>query len=120
MEGELRVTVVATGLGAQARTHQVRSAIQQAQHPMRQQAGVAAVGATAPTQAGGVSYSGASGQSPYTPFDSRPAAGVVRKTVRPAPAAPGAPQPPAQPQQNSGNGGLEYLDIPAFLRRQAD
>jgi len=108
LEGELRVTVVATGLGQQ------------------QQAGLRAVPQQVQTRAvagGGSPYSQhGGGNAGATPASSRPAApvqspyanydkpAVVRKSAR-------------------GSGGtgpatdghdVEYLDIPAFLRRQAD
>lgn len=106
LEGELRVTVVATGLGQQ------------------QQAGLRAVPqqVQARTVAGGSPYSqhggngGAAGsarpsapmQSPYANYD-KPA--VVRKSARGGAQGTG----PATDGHD-----VEYLDIPAFLRRQAD
>ena len=104
LEGELRVTVVATGLElperAQLRT--VPSGVQ----------GVRArpVPGATPGAVGGSSGPGV--HSPYGPggrYEARPS--IERKTVR------GAPRDtsPVSAAQD-----VDYLDIPAFLRRQAD
>lgn len=110
LEGELRVTVVATGLGQQqARaTQQVPRAIPQAQ---RMGGNVAAAGGSrggAAASTGGPATGGLAGSSPYDDYQ-KPS--VVRKTVR------GNAQ---APEQSGGNQDVRYLDIPAFLRRQAD
>ncbi len=97
LEGELRVTVVATGLGQHSQAHQLRS-VQQA---VQQRSAVG--GGSAYGQGGGNTQ----GQSPYASYD-KPT--VIRKNPRGAQGT------------GAGNGGhdVEYLDIPAFLRRQAD
>ncbi len=115
LEGELRVTVVATGLGQEQKA-QLRT-VQQAV-----QSRVAASGGGA--QYGGAQYgagasagaaSGASAGSPYANYE-KPT--VIRKTARGN--AQGAGH--GSQGQSAGNNGhdVEYLDIPAFLRRQAD
>ena len=140
LEGELRVTVVATGLQQpdRAQLRSVPSAVQQ-----RAVGGGGAVyggGQTgAPTgyagSAGGVP---ASGRSRYDSVDK---SGLTRKSARGTVHAPtggvaggqgGAPgggngQGRGQGRGQSGGGhgsaggqDVEYLDIPAFLRRQAD
>ncbi len=96
LEGELRVTVVATGLGQQAQQTQLRS-VQQSVSKR------AAVGGGSPS----------SSPSPYAQhtqqYGDKPT--VIRKTARGA----------AQPSSPASSGhDVEYLDIPAFLRRQAD
>ncbi len=140
LDGELRVTVVATGL-AQPQQQQrlnVRHVAQaQSQFGQRRaQGGMAAVGgapgyapaqsAPQPGYAPRPVASGGNGHAPrYTqpsvahPVETAPgnvqqqqydnaAAGPVRKTMQ------GRGQPAGQ------SGDSEYLDIPAFLRRQAD
>jgi len=135
LEGELRVTVVATGLGQQQvgvginrgkatgtngmNMHLVGGAQQQA-NPRVAAAGGAPT-AQAPAAGRPSAQGSAIGGSPYTPYQqqpqqpqSRPAAPVNR-----APAAPAAPA--GGNGQTYGNGrDEEMLDIPAFLRRQAD
>jgi cell division protein FtsZ len=130
LEGELRVTVVATGLGhPQQQQSQLRAVQHSVQHSVQQprvaaaggglqygSAGNAAAqygsnnGATA--QYGGSTAGGAphynSAGSQYANYD-KPT--VIRKTARGVASGTG----PA----NSGHD-VEYLDIPAFLRRQAD
>ncbi len=110
LEGELRVTVVATGLGHQAQqSHQQLRSVQQSVQQQR-----AAAGGGSPYSQGG--HAGMGGhshntgnvQSPYANYD-KPT--VIRKTARGA----------AQGTGPANNGhDVEYLDIPAFLRRQAD
>jgi len=127
LEGELHVTVVATGLGQQ----------QQSTRVMRQ---VGAADRTRATGTGGPAYGGGQGTStggrPYTPGtpasygagsggmsaggNAGAGAGanydkpqVVRKTVQGTAASSGIPA-------SAGSGDHDYLDIPAFLRRQAD
>jgi len=117
LEGELRVTVVATGLGQEQKA-QLRS-VQQAV-----QGRVAAVGGGAQYsgaqqygsgQHGGMNAGGsgtATGSSPYANYE-KPT--VIRKTAR------GNAQSGGQGKSAGNNGhDVEYLDIPAFLRRQAD
>jgi len=105
LEGELRVTVVATGLGHQQQAQQLRS-VQQAVQQTRAVAG----GGSPYSQHGGGNgaQSGTRSASPYQDYD-KPT--VIRKSARGVSQGTGA-----------GNGGhdVEYLDIPAFLRRQAD
>jgi len=96
LEGELRVTVVATGLGHPERA-QLRSV--QQQHMSRAAGAGGGTGGSARSAAGG---------SPYSQYD-KPS--VTRKTAR------GVAQAPAPA---SAGHDVEYLDIPAFLRRQAD
>ena len=114
LEGELHVTVVATGLGQQA-----KSQIQRVKPAMR------ATGTTGGAQAysGGSATTTATGGSPYSQGGygqqrssganyERPA--VVRKTTT------GTASNSGIPQGQGGEEQIEYLDIPAFLRRQAD
>ncbi len=115
LEGELHVTVVATGLGQQ----------QQANRVMRQ---IGAADRTRATGTNGPSYSSAgtsTGGRPYTPatpasYGAASGSGaqyekpqVVRKTAQGSAASSGIPT-------SAGSGDHDYLDIPAFLRRQAD
>ncbi|MFK7994171.1 MAG: cell division protein FtsZ [Granulosicoccus sp.] len=106
LEGELRVTVVATGLGQQQQAQQLRS-VQRS-----------VVNGT-PTYATGGGNGGngglnqgrqVRGNTP-SPYDNYEKPTVVRKTAHGASQGTG----PA----NAGHD-VEYLDIPAFLRRQAD
>jgi len=135
LEGELRVTVVATGLGHQQQQSQLRAVQQQPrvaaagggglQYSQAGGNGTAAQygsnnGANAQygsnnganAQYGGSNAGGAphynSAASQYANYD-KPT--VIRKTARGVASGTG----PA----NSGHD-AEYLDIPAFLRRQAD
>ncbi len=94
LEGELRVTVVATGLGQQQQQGQLR-AVQQS---------------VSKRVAGGGSGMSTASASPYANYDKEKPT-VIRKTAR------GAAQ--SSPPSSSGHD-VEYLDIPAFLRRQAD
>jgi len=107
LEGELRVTVVATGLGHQQQAQQLRS-VQQAVQQTRAVAG----GGSPYSQHGSGNASGAQPgtrtASPYQDYD-KPT--VIRKSARGVSQGTGA--------GNSGHD-VEYLDIPAFLRRQAD
>ncbi len=93
LEGELRVTVVATGLG-QPQQSQLRS-VQQT--------------TTKRVANGGGSRS--TSVSPYENYGSEKPT-VIRKTAR------GAAQQNPSPAPSGHD--VEYLDIPAFLRRQAD
>ncbi|MFT6301931.1 MAG: cell division protein FtsZ [Granulosicoccus sp.] len=108
LEGELRVTVVATGLG-----HQQQAGLRAVPQQVQTRA-VAAGGASPYGQRGGNgSATGSSRpttpvQSPYANYD-KPA--VVRKSARGGAQGTG----PATDGHD-----VEYLDIPAFLRRQAD
>ena len=119
LEGELHVTVVATGLGQQAQTSRVG---------MRAVAG--AGGAQRATGTGGpaVYSSGTSntGKAPYAPatppnyggasgasYQQKPV-GVERKSAAGTARNSGIPTSPEAGEQQ------DYLDIPAFLRRQAD
>lgn len=116
LEGELHVTVVATGLGQQTQTSRIN---------MR------AVTADKATGTGGPRvYSGASsntGKAPYAPatppnygnaqsaagYQQQKPVGVERKSAAGTARNSGIPASP-------GTGEQDYLDIPAFLRRQAD
>jgi len=106
LEGELRVTVVATGLGQQQQAQQLRSV----------QRSVVNGAPTYPT-AGGNNGNGGQNQGRQvrantpSPYDNYEKPTVVRKTAHGASQGTG----PA----NAGHD-VEYLDIPAFLRRQAD
>ena len=112
LEGELRVTVVATGLGQEQKA-QLRT-VQQAVQSRVAAAGGAQYGAQ---QYGGGSTAGAGGpaQAAPSPYGNYEKPTVIRKTAR------GNSQGVSQ-GKSAGNGGqdVEYLDIPAFLRRQAD
>ena len=111
LEGELRVTVVATGLGQQQQAQQLRSVQQRS-----------VVNGT-PTYATGGAQGGRGGSNgglnqgrqvrgnTPSPYDNYEKPTVVRKTAHGASQGTG----PA----NVGHD-VEYLDIPAFLRRQAD
>jgi len=111
LEGELRVTVVATGLGQQ-QAHQLRSV----QTAVQTRAVAAGAGGGSPyAQATSRGESGGSpsrpvapAQSPYANYDK---ARVVRKSATGGAHGTGA--------ATDGHD-VEYLDIPAFLRRQAD
>ena len=94
LEGELRVTVVATGLG-QPQQSQLRS-VQQT---------------TTKRVANGGGGSRSTSVSPYENYGSEKPT-VIRKTAR------GAAQQNPSPAPSGHD--VEYLDIPAFLRRQAD
>lgn len=106
LEGELRVTVVATGLGhqAQAQATQTLRSVQQNQGVQKR-----AVGSAYAQHGGSNTHQGGTNvQSPYANYD-KPT--VIRKTAR-----------NGSQGTSPANGGhdVEYLDIPAFLRRQAD
>jgi len=121
LEGELRVTVVATGLNQpEQRQQQLRSVA--AQKAPRVVSGGG--GSFSSQPAGGSQYGQGGGSrgeqggtgmggggSRYDNAYEKPA--VVRKSVR------GNAQPPSR-QGGGGGQDVEYLDIPAFLRRQAD
>ncbi len=129
LEGELRVTVVATGLGAPARPN-IR--------PVPQQHNQYGQPARPAAPVGGSPYGqGAPAQSPYGAQAERPA--IRRKTASSAMPAVPAQQPVGSQGQAHGaalataplanhvpastpaqSNDMEYLDIPAFLRRQAD
>ena len=100
LEGELRVTVVATGLGQNQQQGQLRAVQQSASKR------VAGGGGASTTPAG--SPYGAASASPY---DNNHKPTVIRKTAR------GSTQSSGQAPSSQD---VEYLDIPAFLRRQAD
>ncbi|MBX2836172.1 MAG: cell division protein FtsZ [Gammaproteobacteria bacterium] len=110
LEGELRVTVVATGLGQQqqARAASVRSIPQAQSMGARVAAAGGRAGGATPPMTGGSAGNAGMGTSPYDDYQ-KPS--VVRKTARGS----------AQPAEQTGGGqDVKYLDIPAFLRRQAD
>ena len=130
LEGELHVTVVATGLGQQAQTKAIRGVrAQPAGGPMQVTGTSGARQGYAPApSAGQQSYGGkptSGGGRPYTPaqphaYDTGNSAGpnydkpqVVRKKAQSSAASSGIPA-------SGGSGEHDYLDIPAFLRRQAD
>ncbi len=108
LEGELRVTVVATGLGQHQQAHQLRSV----QTAVQSRAVAASGGSPYSQHTGRADTSGARptapAASPYANYD-KPS--VVRKSARGS----------AQGTGPTTDGhDVEYLDIPAFLRRQAD
>ncbi len=106
LEGELRVTVVATGLGQQQQTQQLRSVQRNTVN-----------GAPSYSTGGGNGSTGGMNQGRQvrsntpSPYDNYEKPTVVRKTAHGSSAAVGLSQ--------AGHD-VEYLDIPAFLRRQAD
>lgn len=105
LEGELRVTVVATGLGNQ----QQQKAAQHVRSVQR-----AAVGGSAAaysTEGAQPGNTGSRLRGTPSPYDNYEKSAVVRKTAHGAAQGAG----PA----TSGHD-VDYLDIPAFLRRQAD
>ena len=106
LEGELRVTVVATGLG-QPEKAQLRSV----QHAARGRVVGGSHGGygSAGGHATGGSASGSMAASRYSQYDGAAKPAVVRKRAQGAAPAPSA-----------ARDDVEYLDIPAFLRRQAD
>ncbi len=110
LEGELRVTVVATGLGQ----NQVKSNIRMVANGsggMRSSAGGSpGSSATASGSAGSRYGSYGSGTSAKAAYESAKPS-VVRKTAH------GSATPAGSSRDGSEH---EYLDIPAFLRRQAD
>ena len=109
LEGELRVTVVATGLGHQQQAQQLRSVQQTVQQrPIAGGSGSSYTSHNGLTTGGMGTGSQSGAQSPYANYE-KPT--VIRKTARGASQGTG----PA----NNGHD-VEYLDIPAFLRRQAD
>ncbi len=132
LDGELRVTVVATGLGQQ----QVGVGINrgkatgtngmhivggnQAQTAAR--AGAAAPGvnrAPSPLASGRPNTAPAGqpiGGSPYTQYE----APTARPRAPAGGANPGAAPAGGNPSTGGNNGDMDLLDIPAFLRRQAD
>ena len=116
LEGELHVTVVATGLGQQAQTGRVAVQRAAAASGVRQQQA---------TGTGGSGYivGANSGKTPYVAkppsydnagagYQQKPV-GVERKTAAGTARNSGIPA-------GSGGDQQDYLDIPAFLRRQAD
>ena len=110
LEGELRVTVVATGLG-QPEKAQLRS-VQHAARGRVVGGSHGGYGSSSGHAAGG-SVGGSVGGSPatsrYSQYDGAARPAVVRKRAQGAASAPSA-----------ARDDVEYLDIPAFLRRQAD
>jgi len=114
LEGELHVTVVATGLGQQT---------QVARNTIRAVAGQRATGTVGPAAySGGTTNSGKTPYAPATPpnyggsnagYQQKPV-GVERKSVA------GTARNSGIPASSSAGDQQDYLDIPAFLRRQAD
>lgn len=107
LEGELRVTVVATGLGQQQQSQQLRTVQRNvANGAPTYVTGGGSAGSTTGANQGRQVRAG----SP-SPYDNYEKPSVVRKTAHGSSigAAPAS----------SGHD-VEYLDIPAFLRRQAD
>ena len=119
LEGELRVTVVATGLGQEQKA-QLRT-VQQAVQSRVAAAGGAQYGAQ---QYGGGSAAGAGGpaQAAPSPYGNYEKPTVIRKTARGNSQGVSQGSGHAGQGKSAGNSGhdVEYLDIPAFLRRQAD
>ncbi len=107
LEGELRVTVVATGLGQQQQAQQLRSVQRSVVNGTPT---YAAGGGNGGQQTGMNQGRQVRGNTP-SPYDNYEKPTVVRKTAHGAAQGTG----PA----NAGHD-VEYLDIPAFLRRQAD
>jgi len=121
LEGELHVTVVATGLGQQ--TSSVRKTMRPVAENVNRATGT--TGGPAYQQPSGTYNSG--NKAPYAPAAATPPnygggqsgssyqkpVGVERKTVAGTARNSGIPA-------SSGTGDQDYLDIPAFLRRQAD
>lgn len=113
LEGELRVTVVATGLGQQQQTQQLRSVQRNTVN------GDSSYSRDGGNQATGGGYGSKGGMNQGrqvrsntpSPYDNYEKPTVVRKTAHGASAGAGLSQ--------AGHD-VEYLDIPAFLRRQAD
>jgi cell division protein FtsZ len=102
MSDEIRITVVATGLG-QAQQQEVRVA----------NGGTAkAVSRSAP----GKNSTDYSQLELPTVLRNRAEERTARAAPSPAPAA----EAPAQALQKTGTDDMDFLDIPAFLRRQAD
>ena len=108
MEKELRVTLVATGLDQQSDSRQPAANVTPIQR----------------NNQGGVDY--AVYERPAVNRQSAPVAGSTKEAPPLQPAEPSqtpsaataASKPAAKPAP--ANGSLDYLDIPAFLRRQAD
>ncbi|WP_406665948.1 cell division protein FtsZ [Gallaecimonas sp. GXIMD1310] len=96
MDEDIRVTVVATGIGGGERKPEI-TLVQQNPEPPRQPV----------AQPSGDGTHGR--PMPVAKGQSQPAQAELRKQDEPAPA----------PKRNS-QADLDYLDIPAFLRRQAD
>lgn len=129
LEGELRVTVVATGLNQpeRAQLRSVSSAVQQ-----RAAAGGGVVYGGGHTSAP-TGYAGSAAGAPTTGgsrYDNLDKPTVIRKSARGSAQAPvgghggtgggAASGAPGGRQGNDRGQDVEYLDIPAFLRRQAD
>ncbi len=108
LEGELRVTVVATGLGQQQQAQQLRSV----QRSVVNGTPTYATGGNGGNSGqGGLNQGRQVRSNTPSPYDNYEKPTVVRKTAHGAAQGTG----PA----NAGHD-VEYLDIPAFLRRQAD
>jgi cell division protein FtsZ len=119
LEGELRVTVVATGLGQQAKSH-IRQIPNRATGTTGGAAGYANAGGAQYGQSGASQY-GQAGASQYGQYSGAASSqssyqkpSVVRKTTQ------GSATNSGIPATGSSEDRMEYLDIPAFLRRQAD
>ncbi len=106
LEGELRVTVVATGLGQQQQTQQLRSVQRNTANGAPGYANGGGNGASA-----GMNQGRQVRSNTPSPYDNYEKPTVVRKTAHGSSAGAGLSQ--------AGHD-VEYLDIPAFLRRQAD
>jgi len=130
LEGELHVTVVATGLGQQQQTQAIRGVRERSNAGTMQATGTGGARQSyAPAgqqQAYGQGGASSAGGRPYTPApphsygNGGTTAGpnyekpqVVRKTAQGSAASSGIPS-------AGGSSEHDYLDIPAFLRRQAD
>jgi len=107
LEGELRVTVVATGLGQQQQAAQLRSV----QQPRSVVNGTPTYAAPGNGGNGGLNQGRQVRGNTPSPYDNYEKPTVVRKTAHGAAQGTG----PAPTGHD-----VEYLDIPAFLRRQAD
>ena len=106
MEGELRVTVVATGLGGQTKVVNRPKPVE-VPKPIPRAVGDGLGGAAADAVA---SATDNTTQDKYAEYDNPT---VIRKEKS-------ASATPASAQDALDNNDMDYLDIPAFLRRQAD
>ena len=104
LEGELRVTVVATGLGQPE-----KAPLRSVQQSARGRAVGASHGGYGSASGQSGQSGGSSGGSRYSQYESSSKPAVVRKRAQ-----------GSQPAPATSRDDVEYLDIPAFLRRQAD
>lgn len=112
LEGELRVTVVATGLGQQQAQNQVSAGLRAVANGAPAYGGSANAGVTQQGSLNQGRQVRATAASPYEQYE-KPS--VVRRTAHGSSHGSSQGISPATSGQD-----VEYLDIPAFLRRQAD